>query len=166
MRSAYAHAMTDQSDVVSVERVIAAPAGRIFELLANPDRHHDIDGSGTVRDTKDGAERLQLGATFGMKMHLGVNYSMVNEIIEFDDGKRIAWQTRPGDGWQRRLYGGRIWRYELEPVDDATLVRESWDVSQEVGPIKHLLRTGRSREHTRVAMQKTLDNIARLTEGQ
>src|SRR5262245_45811642 len=160
MRSAYAHAMTDQNDVVSVERMIASPADRIFELLANPDRHHDIDGSGTVRDTKDSTERLHLGAKFGMKMHLGINYSMVNEIIEFDDCRRIAWQTGPGEGWQSRLFGGRIWRYELEPGDGGTLVRETWDVSQEKGPVKHLLRTGRSREHTRVAMQKTLDNIA------
>ncbi len=27
--------------------------------------------------------------------------------------------------------GGRIWRYELEPTDGGTLVRESWDISQE-----------------------------------
>ena len=156
--------MTDNRDVVSVERVITAPADRIFDLLADPARHHDIDGSGTVRDTKDSTERLQLGAKFGMKMHLGVNYSMVNEIIEFDDGKRIAWQTGPGDGWQSRLFGGRIWRYDLEPADGGTLVRETWDVSQEKGPIKHLLRVGRSREHTRGAMEKTLENIARITE--
>jgi uncharacterized protein YndB with AHSA1/START domain len=158
--------MTDTSDVVSVERRISAPADRIFDLLADPVRHHDIDGSGTVRAAKDSGERLHLGAKFGMKMHLGINYSMVNEILEFDDGKRIAWQTRPGDGWQSRLFGGRIWRYELEAADDAaTLVRETWDVSQEKGPVKHLLRTGRSRDHTRRAMEKTLENIARLTEA-
>ena len=158
--------MTDNNDAVSVERVIAAPADRIFELLADPVRHHDIDGSGTVRDAKESTgERLQLGSKFGMKMHLGINYSMVNEIIEFDDGKRIAWQTRPGDGWQSRLFGGRIWRYELEPGDNGTLVRETWDISQEKGPVKHLLRTGRSREHTRGAMEKTLENIAGITES-
>jgi uncharacterized protein YndB with AHSA1/START domain len=157
--------MTDTNDVVSVDRVIAAPAERIFELLADPARHHDIDGSGTVRDAKDSGERLQLGSKFGMKMHLGINYSMVSEIIEFDDGKRIAWQTGPGGDWQRRLFGGRIWRYELEPAGDGTLVRETWDVSQEKGPVKHLLRMDRSRDHTRQAMEKTLQNIARLTEG-
>jgi len=157
--------MTDNHDVVSVERVIAAPADRIFALLADPARHHDIDGSGTVRDTKDDTKTLELGAKFGMKMHLAVNYSMVNAVIEFDDAKRIAWQTGPDGDWQRRLFGGRIWRYELEPADGGTLVRETWDLSQEKGPIKHLLRTGRSREHTRGAMEKTLENIARITEG-
>jgi uncharacterized protein YndB with AHSA1/START domain len=156
--------MTDQRDIVSVERVIAAPADRIFELLADPARHHDIDGSGTVRDAKDTSERLELGSKFGMKMHLGVNYSMVSEIIEFDDGKRIAWQTRPEAEWQARMYGGRIWRYELEHSDEGTVVRETWDISQEKGPLKHLLRVGRSRDHTRDAMERTLENIAGLTE--
>ena len=99
-----------------------------------------------------------------MSMHLGMNYSMTNEVIEFDDGKRIAWQTRPSGRLQGRFFGGRIWRYELEPADGGTLVRESWDISQEKGPIKGLLGIGRSKEHTRAAMEKTLVNIARLTE--
>ena len=156
--------MSESSDVVSVERVIAAPAEKIFELLADPDRHHDIDGSGTVRDTKGGGGRLTKGAVFGMKMHLGVNYSMANEVIEFDEGARIAWQTRPSGDFQGRCFGGRIWRYELEPAEGGTRVRESWDISQEKGPIRNLLRTSRSKEHTRGSMEKTLANIARLTE--
>jgi uncharacterized protein YndB with AHSA1/START domain len=156
--------MSEPSDVVSVERVIAAPAEGIFELLADPARHHDIDGSGSVRDAKSSPTRLTMGATFGMSMHLGINYSMLNEVIEFDDGKRIAWQTRPSGNFQRKLFGGRIWRYELEPADGGTLVRESWDISQEKGPIKGLLGIGKSKDHTREAMEKTLANIARLTE--
>jgi uncharacterized protein YndB with AHSA1/START domain len=156
--------MSESRDVVSVERVIAAPADTIFDLLADPARHHDIDGSGSVRDAKNGPPRLTMGAEFGMAMHLGIGYSMTNEIIEFDEGKRIAWQTRPAGNMQGRFFGGRIWRYELEPAAGGTLVRESWDISQEKGPIKALLRVGRSKEHTRQAMEKTLVNIARLTE--
>jgi len=128
--------MSESRDVVSVERLIAAPAERIFALLADPSRHHDIDGSGSVRGAKDSPPRLTMGAQFGMSMHLGMNYSMTNEVIEFDDGKRIAWQTRPSGSFQGRFFGGRIWRYELEPADGGTLVRESWDISREKGPIK------------------------------
>ncbi len=156
--------MSESTDVVSVERVVAAPAAVIFDLLADPARHHDIDGSGTVRDAKSEPARLALGAQFGMAMHMGINYSMMNEVIEFEDGKRIAWQTRPAGSWQGKLFGGRIWRYELEPADGGTLVRESWDISQEKGPAKGLLRTGRSKEHTRGSMEKTLANIARVAE--
>jgi uncharacterized protein YndB with AHSA1/START domain len=156
--------MSESPDVVSVERVIAAPADRIFELVADPARHHDIDGSGSVRDAKSSPTRLTMGATFGMSMHLGINYSMLNEVIEFDDGKRIAWQTRPSGNFQRKFSGGRIWRYELEPAEGGTLVRESWDISQEKDPLKSLLGIGKSKDHTREAMEKTLANIARLTE--
>jgi len=156
--------MSESPDVVSVERLVAAPAERIFDLLVDPERHHDIDGSGSVRNAKGGSERLTMGAKFGMSMHLGINYSMLNEVIEFDDGKRIAWQTRPSGRLQGRFFGGRIWRYELEPADGGTLVRESWDISQEKGPIKNLLGIGPSKDHTRAAMEKTLANIAQLTE--
>ena len=54
--------------------------------------------------------------------------------------------------------------YELEPRDGGTLVRESWDISQEKGPVKGILRTGKSKEHTRSSMEKTLVNIAKLVE--
>ena len=40
--------MSDSHDVVTVERVIPAPPEAIFDLIADPARHHDIDGSGTV----------------------------------------------------------------------------------------------------------------------
>jgi uncharacterized protein YndB with AHSA1/START domain len=157
--------MTADRDVVSVERDIAAPADKIFEILADPDRHHDIDGSGSVRDAKNNPSRLTMGAQFGMSMHLGVKYSTLNEIIEFDDGKRIAWQTRPAGHLQGRFFGGRIWRYELEPSTTGTLVRESWDISQEKPPVKSLLRLSKTKEHTRSSMEKTLANIATLVEA-
>jgi uncharacterized protein YndB with AHSA1/START domain len=156
--------MSDSSDVVSVERVIAAPADRIFDLLADPARHHDVDGSGSVRDAKGSPGRLSMGAEFGMAMQLGYKYSTKNQVIEFDDGKRIAWQTSPTSSLQSKLAGGRIWRYELEPSGDGTLVRESWDISQEKMPIKSLLRMGPTKNHTRQAMEKSLANLARLTE--
>jgi uncharacterized protein YndB with AHSA1/START domain len=118
-------------DVVSVERVIPAPPEKIFEYLADATKHPLIDGSGTVKKAKPGApERLSLGSTFGMSMKLGVPYSMVSTVIEFEDNRRIAWQTKP-PGVFRRLGGGRIWRYELEPVDGGTRVRESWDISED-----------------------------------
>ncbi len=156
--------MSDSTDVVSVERVIAAPADQIFDLLADPARHHDIDGSGSVRDAKKGNERLAKGSEFGMGMHLAVGYSTTNTVIEFDDGKRIAWQTHPGGKLGARFFGGRIWRYDLEPADGGTLVRESWDISEEKGPVKGILRTSKSKEHTRSSMEKTLANIAQIVE--
>jgi len=150
--------MTSTHDVESVERVIAAPPEKIFELLADPSRHHEIDGSGSVKEAKEGSTRLALGDRFGMSMKLGVSYSMVSEVIEFDENRRIAWQTWPPNDFAAKLAGGRIWRYELEPVDGGTLVRESWDISQE--RVKFVVRPSRGK--TKKAMEATLERIEQV----
>jgi uncharacterized protein YndB with AHSA1/START domain len=152
--------MTDPRDTESVERVIPAPAEKIFDLLADPSRHREIDGSGSVKDAKEPSQRVQLGDKFGMSMKLGLPYSMVSTVVEFEDNRRIAWQSRP-PGVFGKISGGRIWRYELEPVDGGTRVRETWDISQEVGT-KFLLANSRTHKHTREAMEKTLENIEKL----
>lgn len=124
--------MTDSSDIVTVERLIPAPASEIFDLIADPGRHQEIDGSGSVRDAKGKAkgQRMSLGYTFGMSMKAGLPYSMNSTVIEFEEDRLLAWQTR-GPGPIGKLVGGRIWRYELEPVKGGTLVKESWDITQE-----------------------------------
>ena len=146
-------------DVVTAERFIAAPPEKIFDLLADPTRHPEIDGSGTVRTAKEGSQRLGLGSRFGMSMKMGVPYSMVSEVIEFEENRRIAWQTR-GPGAIGKRAGGRIWRYELEPGDDGTLVRESWDIRQESALTKPLVRMSGSK--TKAIMEKTLARIAEI----
>jgi len=146
--------------VETVERVIPAPPERIFALVADPRRHQDIDGSGTVRDATNLPERLSLGATFGMNMQFGGAYTMTSTVIEFEDGRRIAWQSRPprdSARW-RHLFGGRIWRYDLDPVDGGTRVRESWDLSEE----RLRFIVWGYRRKTRANMTATLDRIERL----
>ena len=150
--------MTSSKNVETVERVIPTPPERIFDLLADPRRHHDIDGSGSVVAAKDGPERLSLGSKFGMSMKLGIPYSMVSEVVEFEENRRIAWQSRPPSSFGAKFAGGRIWRYELEPVDGGTLVRESWDISQE--KVKLVVRPARKK--TRKAMEQTLERIEAL----
>ena len=152
--------MGANADVVSVERVIPAAPESIFDLLADPARHREIDGSGTVRDAKGGSERLALGSTFGMSMKMGVPYSMLSEVIEFDENRRIAWQTKPPVSWGAKLGGGRIRRYELEPVVGGTRVRETWDISQEAGLTKSLVARGAKK--TAENMEKTLARIEEL----
>jgi len=108
--------VSSQQYVESVERVIAAPPERIFDLVADPSRHAEIDGGGTVRDATEGSRRLALGDTFGMSMKAGIGYSMANTVVEFDDNRRIAWRPET-TGRMGSFLGGRIWRYELEPVE-------------------------------------------------
>ena len=136
--------------VVSAERVIPADAQRIFDLLADPSVHAVLDGSGSVKASRDGnPARLSLGATFGMDMQMGVPYRMKNTVVEFEEGRRIAW----------RHAGKHTWRYELTPVDGGTLVKESWDW----GPMglagKAVELAGFPKKNQR-SMEKTLERLA------
>jgi uncharacterized protein YndB with AHSA1/START domain len=150
-----------EGDIVQAERVIAAPPAAIFGLLADAARHPEIDGSGTlVRPTSGSSEPLALGATFGMAMKMGIGYSMENTVVEFEPDRRIAWQARPR-GIFGRFSGGRIWRYELEPVDGGTKVIESWDIGQDHQ--RSFLRLGGLPRRTGESMDKTLQRIEEIT---
>ncbi len=150
-------------DKVSVDRIIKAPAESIFAIVADASRHPEIDGSGSVVKAKDGApEKLVLGSVFGMSMKVGVPYTMSNTVIEFEQDRRIAWQTRLS-GPLGRFFGGRIWRYELESADSGTKVTETWDISQDKQGF--MLRLGKLDRQTAAAMSKTLDKLAELTES-
>jgi len=162
--------MSETSDssrnIATVERVIKAPASAIFDLLADPSRHHEIDGSGTVKgvsgDTAGkGSQRVALGSTFGMSMKMGIGYTMENTVVEFEENVRIAWQPRPTQAVMAWFVGGRIWRYQLVVQEGGTLVRESWDISQEKQP--WMVRSLRSK--TVDSMTKTLERIAQVVEA-
>lgn len=149
------------SDVESVERVIAAPPEKIFPLLADASRHADFDGSGSVVGAHGDPEPLTLGAKFGMHMKIGVPYSMVSTVVEYEENRRIAWQPRLGVPVVGRFVGGRIWRYELEPVEGGTLVRESWDISQETfKPAAAVQRNVAVK-----SMKETLERLDKLVTG-
>ena len=141
---------------ISVSRVIHAPAQQIFDLLADPKMHPEIDGGGTVQSPRgDNPERLSLGAKFGMNMKLGARYPILNTVVEFEDGKRIAW-CHPARN---------IWRYELEPVDGGTKVTETFDPSDArpgVGTFSQLFGFGK---RNRAGMEKTLERIEQHLAG-
>jgi uncharacterized protein YndB with AHSA1/START domain len=141
------------SKTVSTERVIAAPAEKIFEVLADPRQHCVIDGSGTVKRSRSGPERLSLGAKFGMAMLHWVPYPIMNEVVEFEEGRRIAWQHIAHD----------VWRYELEPQGDRTLVRETFDWTHGRGG-KLIEMMGVPKQNL-ASMDKTLERLAAHVEN-
>ena len=106
----YAAAVSEPKDTVSVERVIAAQPEAIFDYLVDPAKHPQIDGSGTVQHAKGEPQRLELGSSFGMAMKMGVPYSMVSTVIEYEPDRRIAWRTH-GPTAIGKYVGGRVWRY-------------------------------------------------------
>lgn len=90
---------------VSRRITVHAPATEIFALVANPHRHPELDGSGTVRDRPvKGPERLSKGATFGVGMkQFGVPYSITSTVTAFDDDRLIEWQHPLGHRWRWEL---------------------------------------------------------------
>ena len=97
---------------------IKAPPKVIFDLIADPKNHTKIDGSGMLKGELRAPERLYLGASFGMKMRLGIPYIIKNTVLEFEENKSVAW---------RHLLHN-VWRYELIEIDPrTTLVIQSWD---------------------------------------
>ncbi len=151
-----------EENTVSVERVINAPAEQIFALIADAGKHSSFDGSGTVDHSRQPSQPLTLGSTFGMSMRgrpesLFLPYRTTNTVIEFETDRRIAWKTTMGP---LGLIGGRIWRYELEPVADGTLVRETWDVSADRQ--RPMLKMGSTPRQAEDGMRATLERIAAL----
>src|SRR3984885_11202932 len=153
-----------RNDVFMVERLISAPPEVIFDVLVNPAQHALIDGSGMLQEANErDSARLALGVTFGMGMKLGVRYSTVNTVVEFEENRRIAWQTGP-KGKLEPYVAGRIWRDELEARDERTLVRESWDISTDHQ--RALLRLGDIySKKTRRDMELTLARLDALVTG-
>ena len=151
--------------VLTVEQQVAAPPEAVFAILADVGRHHLIDGSGMLQGPNEGPpQRLALGMTFGMGMKMVVSYSTVNRVVEFEENRLIAWKTGP-TGVMGRLVAGRVWRYQLVPVDGGTLVRESWDITTDHQ--RFLLKLGGIYwGKTRRDMERTLDALSRLVAGE
>jgi len=151
-------------NTVSVERVIKAPPDKIFALLADAGKHASFDGSESVNHASQKSVPLSMGSKFGMAMRgrketLFIPYRTTNTVIEYEKDRRIAWQTTAMGG----LLGGRIWRYELSPADGGTLVRETWDVSEDKQ--KPMITSGSMPKQTENGIRATLERIAQLLES-
>jgi uncharacterized protein YndB with AHSA1/START domain len=148
------------SDAMSVQRLIPSPPEPIFDLLVDPAGHAEIDGGGTVKGARSGGRRLVLGDRFGMDMHLGTAYSTRNTVVELEENRRIAWQTTVS-GPLGSVLGGRVWRYELEPVEGGTLVTETWDLTRERFTSKLVVKATMT-DSTKRNMERTLARIEEL----
>ena len=138
---------------VARSRLIAAAASDIFDVLANPARHSEIDGSGSVIGSNANAPaRLSLGSPFGMSMRIGVPYKIENTVVEFVENETIAW----------RHFGGHVWRYQLRPGAEpgTTDVTETFDWSGSKFPLG--LELARYPKRNATSMERTLDRMEKL----
>ena len=145
---------SDHVRKVSVSRVIPASAAEIFAVIDDPGMHPVIDGSGTVRSTREAGHHLRLGDTFSMDMRQGLPYRVKNKVVEYTPDRVIAWAH----------FGGHRWRYLLEPTEDgATTVTEEFDWSTSKAPW-FIERMGFPRKHP-ASMRATLDRLADVVAG-
>ena len=141
--------MSEERRPIEVSRRIEAAAAPIFEILANPHRHMDFDGSDMLRGAVLGRPISDVGDTFTMKMHrLGDDYLMLNYVVEFEPDRRIFWEPAPGDPSRAEgndpskvgIPAGYRWGYILTPDgDDATVVTEVFDAGTVTEEIRQSL---------------------------
>ncbi len=141
--------------VVSASRVIAASADRIFELIADPAAQPRWDANDNLAEAEAGQRVHAVGDVFAMTLTLGVVRE--NHVVEFDEGRRIAW--RPAEPGQPPP--GHLWRWELEPIDSAhTRVTHTYDWSRLTDPN----RFERARLTTAAKLQASVSKLAELAE--
>lgn len=121
--------MTSQQSI-TVTRAIDAPVQDIWEVLSNPERHAELDGSGFVR-SDDRSDRITgTGQVFRMNMtgdHMGGDYQTDNHVVGFEENHLLAWATAPAGteppGWQ--------WVWELDSEGSgSTTVTLTYDWSK------------------------------------
>jgi len=144
----------EESRIVIAERVIAAPAAEVFELIADPAQQPRWDGNDNLSEAAPGQRVHGVGEVFVMT-NVGGNVRE-NHIVEFDEGRRIAWLPAPV-GEQPP---GHLWRWELETAPGGTLVRHTYDWTGLNDP----KRMERARSTMAASLQASIDRLAALLE--
>ncbi|WIM87943.1 SRPBCC family protein [Candidatus Mycobacterium wuenschmannii] len=148
--------MTDDAPrVISASREIAAGADGIFELIADPAQQPRWDGNDNLANTEAGQRVRAVDDMFTMTLTNG--RVRENRVVEFDEGRRIAWN--PSEVGQPPP--GHLWRWELEPLDDGrTRVTHTYDWTR----LTDAKRLPHARAMTPDHLRASLDRLAELAE--
>ena len=116
---------------VSRSVVVQAPAAELFAIAADPRRHHELDGSGTVGPNHAAPPKLVAGARFTTKMKMfGLPYRITSVVTALKPDELVEWRHPVGHHWR--------WEFTaLSPT--TTRVTETFDHSDS-GPIKARLK--------------------------
>lgn len=98
---------------------VAAPVADLFAMAADPRRHRELDGSGTVRDNVKAPNDITVGSKFSTNMKMfGVPYRITSTVTAFEPDKLVEWRHPEGHRWR--------WEFEsLSPT--LTRVTETFD---------------------------------------
>jgi len=148
-------ANSDPPKVVTASREIAAPAGKIFELIADPSLQPRWDANANLAAARTGQRVRAVGDVFTMTITQGSDRD--NHVVEFEEGRVLAWRpSEPG-----KKPPGHLWRWELEPLDDTrTLVTHTYDWSR----LTDEKRLPIARGITADKLQASIERLAELAE--
>lgn len=142
--------------IVSAERVIAADAQDIFELIADPAQQPRWDGNDNLAEAAPGQRVHAVGDMFVMVNK--PDRARENHIVEFEEGRLIAWKPSLPGGEPF----GQLWRWELEPKPEGgTLVRHSYDFTQ----LHDEQRLVRARSTTSASLLRSIERLAAVVEN-
>lgn len=154
--------MSDQTSI-TVSRTIDAPTKDVFDVLTNPERHAELDGSGFVVSDEKSDRITATGQVFRMNMtgdHMGGDYQTDNTVTGYDPNHLVAWQTAPADtdppGWEW------VWRLTAEG-GDATQVELTYDWAKVSDPA--ILQKVSFPLVDQSALESSLDNLAAAVSG-
>jgi uncharacterized protein YndB with AHSA1/START domain len=146
----------EEPRVVRVSRDVDAGAETIFELIADPAQQPRWDGNDNLAEAPAGQRVRRTGDVFTMILTKG--QVRENHVVEFDEGRRIAWN--PSEEGQPPP--GHLWRWELEPLDETTTrVTHTYDWTH----LTDEKRKVRARATTTDSLKGSLDRLAALAEG-
>ncbi|MEO9138326.1 MAG: SRPBCC family protein [Jatrophihabitans sp.] len=128
------------------------PAAELFAMVADPHRHGELDGSGTVRDATKGPDRLTKGDKFSVKMKMfGLPYRITSTATEILPDQVVEWQHP----------GGHRWRWEFEALTPTrTKVTETFDYSTINGAQAKAFEVMGMVKKNGVGITKTLEKLA------
>ncbi|MFD7613936.1 SRPBCC family protein [Streptomyces sp. NPDC059828] len=136
---------TVDQEYVSASLTVAAPAARVFAVLADPTTHAAIDGTGWVQEPVDLAPLTEAGQIFRMGMyhanHPDGDYQVANKVQVFDPSRAIGWLPGQAKGDGHLEFGGWTWRYDLGPLGPSeTEVTLTYDWSAVPQSIREYIR--------------------------
>jgi uncharacterized protein YndB with AHSA1/START domain len=149
--------MSDDKRITD-SRTIDAPTKDVFDVITNPERHAELDGSGFVISDEKSDRITGTGQVFRMNMtgdHMGGDYQTDNTVTGYDTNHLVAWQTAPADtdppGWE--------WVWELHAEgSDATEVTLTYDWSRVTD--QELLKKISFPLVEKAALEHSLDHLA------
>jgi uncharacterized protein YndB with AHSA1/START domain len=148
-----------------VRLVMAAPAEKIYDLVADPTRMHEFSPEVVGCTWLDGATEPVVGARFKAKNKFSKGPAIGNKcvITAVEPDRKISWsRTEP--------FGGTVeWSYELLPHADGTEVVESYRALKPVSRFGWVIISFfSSKERAKVqraGMEQTLDRIRAHVEA-